>query len=72
MDRSLKIYDVRTYKCLQSYKLGAAAGFLDFSQMGLLGVGLGNVVEVSRVLHLNNCLVTCFTNLFIYMYVVDI
>lgn len=48
MDRSLKIYDVRTYKCLQSYKLGAAAGFLDFSQMGMLGVGLGNVVEVYK------------------------
>lgn len=55
MDRSLKIYDVRTYKCLQSYKLGAAAGFLDFSQMGLLGVGLGNVVEVSRCnIHFEN------------------
>ncbi|KFM78804.1 WD repeat-containing protein 46, partial [Stegodyphus mimosarum] len=48
MDRSMKIYDVRTFKCLQSYKLGAAAGFLDFSQLGLLSVGLGNVVEVYK------------------------
>ncbi|GIX96288.1 WD repeat-containing protein 46 [Caerostris extrusa] len=44
MDRSLKIFDVRTYKCLQSYKLGGAAGFLDFSQLGLLSCGIGNVV----------------------------
>lgn len=47
IDRSLKIYDVRTYNCLQTYRLGAAAGYLNFSQKGLLSVGLGNVVEVS-------------------------
>ncbi|KAF8773754.1 WD repeat-containing protein 46 [Argiope bruennichi] len=48
LDRNLKIFDVRTYKCLQSYKLGAAAGFLDFSQLGLLSAGLGNVVEIYK------------------------
>ncbi|XP_054715854.1 WD repeat-containing protein 46-like [Uloborus diversus] len=48
VDRTMKIFDVRTLKCLQSYKLGAAAGFLDFSQQGLLSAGLGNVVEVYK------------------------
>ncbi|KAG8190401.1 hypothetical protein JTE90_022043 [Oedothorax gibbosus] len=48
IDRSLKIYDVRTYNCLQTYRLGGAAGYLDFSQRGLLSVGLGNVVEVYK------------------------
>ncbi|GFT44934.1 WD repeat-containing protein 46 [Nephila pilipes] len=48
LDRSMKIYDVRTYKCLQSYKFRSSAGFLDFSQRGLLSVGMGNVVEVYK------------------------
>ncbi|GFY43979.1 WD repeat-containing protein 46 [Trichonephila inaurata madagascariensis] len=48
MDRNVKIFDVRTYKCLQSYKLKYAAGFLDFSQRGLLSAGMGDVVEVYK------------------------
>lgn len=47
IDGSLKIYDVWTYKPLQYIKWGSAANFLDFSQMGLLVVGLRNVVKVS-------------------------
>nr|XP_042911590.1 WD repeat-containing protein 46 [Parasteatoda tepidariorum]XP_042911591.1 WD repeat-containing protein 46 [Parasteatoda tepidariorum] len=47
-DRTLKIFDVRTYKCLQSYKLKGAAGFLDFSQTDALAVGIGSVVEVYK------------------------
>ncbi|GFR16813.1 WD repeat-containing protein 46 [Trichonephila clavata] len=48
MDRNVKIFDVRTYKCVQSYKLKYAAGFLDFSQRGLLTAGMGDIVEVYK------------------------
>lgn len=50
VDSTLKIWDVRTYKCLQSYKIGAGASNLAFSQQGLLAVSLGNIVEVMFVL----------------------
>ena len=46
VDASVKIWDVRTYKCLQSYKIGSGASHLTFSQKGLLAVSLGNIVEV--------------------------
>jgi U3 small nucleolar RNA-associated protein 7 len=45
-DSSLKIWDLRTYNCLQSYKLGCGASNVTFSQRGLLAVSLGNIVEV--------------------------
>jgi U3 small nucleolar RNA-associated protein 7 len=47
VDASVKIWDVRTYKCLQSYKIGSGASHLTFSQRGLLAVSLGNIVEVT-------------------------
>ena len=46
IDRTLKIWDLRTYKTLQSYRLGAGAGHLAFSQTGLLAAGVGNIVQV--------------------------
>lgn len=46
VDSSLKIWDLRTYNCLQSYKLASGASNLTFSQRGLLAVSLGNIVEV--------------------------
>ena len=50
IDRTLKIWDLRTYKAMQTYKLGACAGQLAFSQTGLLAAGVGNIVQV-RVFH---------------------
>ena len=47
-DRTVKIWDLRTYNCLHSYKLGAGAAHLQFSQKGLLGVAFGNRVEVYK------------------------
>lgn len=48
IDRVVKIWDLRTYKHLQSYRLGGAPGFMNFSQKGLLSLGIGNVVEVYK------------------------
>lgn len=48
VDASLKIWDLRTYKCLQSYRIGSGASHATFSQRGLLAVALGNVVEVYK------------------------
>ena len=45
-DRSVKIWDLRTYKSLHEYKVGAGASQLQFSQKGLLGLSFGNRVEV--------------------------
>ncbi|XP_052789816.1 WD repeat-containing protein 46-like [Mya arenaria] len=46
IDRTMRIWDLRTYKQLQSYKVRMGAGQLAFSQTGLLTAGMGNVVEV--------------------------
>ncbi|KAI9553650.1 hypothetical protein GHT06_021575 [Daphnia sinensis] len=48
LDSTLKIWDLRTYNCLQSYKLASGASNLTFSQRGLLAVSLGNIVEVYK------------------------
>ena len=47
VDRKIKIWDLRTYKELYRYKVGAGPGHLSFSQTGLLGAGMGNIVEVN-------------------------
>ncbi|XP_071948540.1 WD repeat-containing protein 46-like [Antedon mediterranea] len=47
-DRILKIFDVRTYKPLQAYKIGLGATELSFSQRGLLAAAVGNVVEIYK------------------------
>ena len=48
IDRKLKIWDLRTFKQLQSYKTAVGPSSLCFSQKGLLAAGLGNVVEVRK------------------------
>ncbi|KAL5011430.1 hypothetical protein ScPMuIL_009981 [Solemya velum] len=48
VDRTLKIWDLRTFKMLQSYKIGTGAASLDFSQRELLALSKGNIVEVYR------------------------
>ncbi|XP_067134521.1 WD repeat-containing protein 46 [Centruroides vittatus] len=47
-DRSMKIWDIRNLKNLQSYRLRSSANCIDFSQRNLIGVGMGNVVEVYK------------------------
>jgi len=46
IDRSVKIWDLRAYKCLHEYQLGGGASKLAFSQRGLLVASLGNKVEI--------------------------
>ena len=48
VDRKIKIWDLRTYRELYSYRVGAGPGQLTFSQRGLLAAGMGNFVEVRR------------------------
>lgn len=48
VDRSLKIFDLRNYKCVYNYKLRSVPGSLSFSQTDMLSVGLGDVVEVYK------------------------
>ncbi|XP_023244521.1 WD repeat-containing protein 46-like, partial [Centruroides sculpturatus] len=47
-DRSMKIWDIRNLKNLQSYRLHSSANCIDFSQRNLIGIGMGNVVEVYK------------------------
>jgi U3 small nucleolar RNA-associated protein 7 len=46
LDRQMKIWDLRNYKCLQEYYTILPASNLDISQTGLLGVGYGSHVQV--------------------------
>ncbi|XP_052220882.1 WD repeat-containing protein 46-like isoform X1 [Dreissena polymorpha] len=48
IDRTLKIWDLRTYKMLHSYKVPMGAGQMAFSQQGLLATGMGNIVQVYK------------------------
>ena len=45
-DRTVRVWDIRNYKCLQSYKLRAVPSHLDISQGNSLAVSVGNVVEI--------------------------
>lgn len=48
-NREVKIWDVRKLEGpVQDYKLISAASNLAFSQKKMLGLGMGNVVEVYR------------------------
>lgn len=48
-NREVKIWDVRKLEGpLQEYKLKSAASNLSFSQKKMLGLGMGNVVEIYR------------------------
>lgn len=46
VDRYLKIWDLRTYKQLQCYRIASGASNLAFSQRECIAAGIGNVVEV--------------------------
>ncbi|XP_073498078.1 WD repeat-containing protein 46 isoform X3 [Phyllobates terribilis] len=52
-DRKMTIYDLRTYRPLQSCLLSLGAGSLCHSQRGLLAAGVGNVVQVYKDTHLS-------------------
>lgn len=45
-DRYLKIWDVRMFRGLHSYRLPRSANHLTFSHRGLLALGMENVVQV--------------------------
>lgn len=48
-DRSIKIWDIRKlHGPVQSYRTRASANNLAFSEKSLLGVAMGNIVEVYR------------------------
>ncbi|KAJ8016179.1 hypothetical protein DPEC_G00004510 [Dallia pectoralis] len=48
MDKKLKVYDIRSYKPLQSYFLPTGASCLALSQRGLLSAATGDIVQVYR------------------------
>lgn len=48
-NREVKIWDIRKLEGpVQEYKLRSAASNLAFSQKKMLGLGLGNVVEIYK------------------------
>ncbi|XP_002740951.1 WD repeat-containing protein 46-like [Saccoglossus kowalevskii] len=47
-DRQLKIFDIRTFKPLQVYRIASGATELSFSQRGLLASACGNIVDVYK------------------------
>lgn len=48
-NREVKVWDIRKLEGpLQEYKLISAASNLAFSQKKMLGLGMGNVVEIYR------------------------
>ncbi|XP_038578206.1 WD repeat-containing protein 46 [Micropterus salmoides] len=48
MDKKLMVYDIRSFKPLQSYFLPAGASCLSLSQRGLLSAATGDIVQVYR------------------------
>ncbi|XP_054157877.1 WD repeat-containing protein 46-like [Oppia nitens] len=50
VDRTMKVWDIRNFKCLNSFRLRSMPSNLDVSQRGFVGVSVGDVVEVY-----NNC-----------------
>jgi U3 small nucleolar RNA-associated protein 7 len=51
VDAKLKIWDLRTYKCLNEYRTSSnGASTLDFSQKNLLAASYKDVVEVINYL----------------------
>ncbi|XP_006001024.1 WD repeat-containing protein 46 [Latimeria chalumnae] len=52
LDKKLNLFDIRSYRPLQSFVIPAGASHLSFSQRSLLAAGCGNVVQVYKDLHL--------------------
>ncbi|XP_065562229.1 WD repeat-containing protein 46-like isoform X2 [Artemia franciscana] len=48
VDKSMKIWDIRNFKCLQSYRLNCAASNLAFSHRNLLAVSTGDIVDIYK------------------------
>eukprot|EP01032_Pedospumella_encystans_P012808 gene12808-14789_t len=48
LDGYLKVWDLRKFTSLQSYKLDHPAVSLDISERGLIGIGMGRSVQVLR------------------------
>ena len=48
MDGLMKVWDLRTYKCLHSYRLDQAASSVDISDRLLVAVGVGRTVQVLK------------------------
>ncbi|KND01817.1 uncharacterized protein SPPG_03608 [Spizellomyces punctatus DAOM BR117] len=46
LDGQMKLWDIRTYKCLQSYYTRTPAATLSISQQGLLAVGYGPNISI--------------------------
>ena len=47
IDRTIKIWDLRTFKQLSKYKVSSGANSLSFSQTGILAAASTDCVEVS-------------------------
>lgn len=47
-DSSVKIWDVRNYKCLQCYRIPSCANHVSFSQRNLLAVAMGNMLQIYK------------------------
>lgn len=48
VSKTVKIWDIRAFKCLQEYTLRHGASRLEFSQRNYLGVSSGNLVEIYK------------------------
>lgn len=48
IDGKVKIWDLRTYKLLHSYKVGSPVYDLSFSQRNLLAAAVGDVVQIYK------------------------
>ena len=46
MDSTVKVWDLRTWKCLTTHKLPRGASHIQFSQQGKLATAYDNVVEL--------------------------
>lgn len=58
LDTQLKIWDIRTYKQLQAYRMIRPASCIDISQRGLLAAGCGPHVQVPLAGKLIKCSLT--------------
>lgn len=45
-DASIKVWDLRNWKCVTTHRLPKGAHKMQFSQLGKLATAFGNVVEV--------------------------
>ena len=48
-DRSIRIWDIRNYRCLQNFKLRSVPSKLDMSQRNLLAISSGNTVDIFKI-----------------------